>query len=475
MALDSNIPLAAIGAQRPRQGPADWMQNAYSLKQMMDQSQANDQRMQDEEAMRRAMTIGGKPAEIIDRIKKINLKVGLDMEKASADAQSADFEKQTKAFEFFQKRNDAWKQRLGTVLFAPPERQAELYQSVISESVREGLIPPDAIPPQFDPDWIKGKALETLQFDKQMSEHRAQLDAQHKASLRPLEIQEQQGKVDAQKKAVKVDEFVNKVGKRVLAMQQPDGTITYQEGPEVQQNATGTAVTQTTLALRAVQGDQEAKKALAMLRQQGTAAEPLMAVIGPDGKPVYVPRSQAVGKTPASNREQGRPVTSGDANRVADLDTSLDDLKTLRNEVPEGTTGTIAKIGAIMPNVVTELTGWTGPKQKQAVIDRVKQVIGKALEGGVLRKEDEYKYEKILPTIGDTKEVVKTKLEGLDKAITQRRSTLLDSLDDAGYDVTQFRSRGAAPKTVLMTGPGGDWNVPEDKVSEMEKNGYRKK
>ena len=41
---------------------------------------------------------------------------------------------------------------------------------------------------------------------------------------------------------------------------------------------------------------------------------------------------------------------------------------------------------------------------------RVKQVIGKSLEGGVLRREDEYKYVKILPTIQDPPDVAKAKI-----------------------------------------------------------------
>ncbi len=118
-----------------------------------------------------------------------------------------------------------------------------------------------------------------------------------------------------------------------------------------------------------------------------------------------------------------------------------------------------------MPGPVTELTGWgETAKQHQAVIDRVKQVIGKALEGGVLRKEDEVKYEKILPTIKDVPSVVTAKLEGLSKAIAQRRERELDAREDAGYDVAAFRARGTtkaktAPNAVgdaqQFTAPAG--------------------
>ena len=181
-----------------------------------------------------------------------------------------------------------------------------------------------------------------------------------------------------------------------------------------------------------------------------------VAVVDPQtGQPVFVHPSQAFGRRPASTREQGRPVTSGDAGRIAELDTSLDDLAVLRQTVfPDADltadvktaspTGTRAKLGAMLPNFVTEATGWgADAKSRQAVIDRVKQVIGKALEGGVLRKEDEYKYEKILPTIGDVPVVVKAKLDGLEKAIELRRERELDAREDAGYDVSRFRQRGA--------------------------------
>jgi hypothetical protein len=193
----------------------------------------------------------------------------------------------------------------------------------------------------------------------------------------------------------------------------------------------------------------------------------LVAIVGPDGKPVYVPRSQAVGKTPASTRESGggRGVTSGDANRLADFDTSLDDVTVLRKTVSGNkSTGTRAAVGAALPNFVTEATGiGQSAKEKQAVIDRVKQVIGKALEGGVLRKEDEYKYTKILPTISDTPETVKAKLDGLESALKHRKDRLLDSLDDAGYNTESYRSRAPKP---AQTGGSGEKKVGRFTVRE---------
>lgn len=176
-------------------------------------------------------------------------------------------------------------------------------------------------------------------------------------------------------------------------------------------------------------------------------------VVGPDGEFQDLAGVAPPGSKPASSREQGRAVTSGDAGRIAELDSSIDDLAVLRQTVlpvdPKTgkpsefkTTGTKAKAGAVIPNWATELTGWgADAKSRQAVIDRVKQVIGKALEDGVLRKEDERKYEKILPTIGDVASVVATKLEGLDKAVALRKQRILESLADAGYDTSRFTER----------------------------------
>ena len=221
----------------------------------------------------------------------------------------------------------------------------------------------------------------------------------------------------------------------------------FESAAEPPKAATSANPTEASLALLAANGDKGAARALEIMRRQkataGSGGPRLW--INRDGKTLRVSESEIrPGDTPMNTREQGRPVTSGDAGRIADLDTSLNDIATLTKTIPAGTTGTAAKVGASVPNWFTE---WTGvgatAKSKQAVIDRVKQVIGKALEGGVLRKEDEYKYEKILPTIGDVDSVVASKLQGLEAAIRQRRQTTLDALEDAGYDTGRFNARGA--------------------------------
>lgn len=135
-------------------------------------------------------------------------------------------------------------------------------------------------------------------------------------------------------------------------------------------------------------------------------------------------------------------LPAGEAVKISDLDNALTELATLKGTIPEGTTGTRAAIGAAMPNAVTNALGWgKDAKQKLATINRVKQIIGKALEGGVLRKEDEEKYAKILPTIQDGPELVASKLSDLADAIQRKRLSSIDSYEDAGYDMSRYRSR----------------------------------
>ncbi|UOF78698.1 hypothetical protein [Caudoviricetes sp.] len=79
----------------------------------------------------------------------------------------------------------------------------------------------------------------------------------------------------------------------------------------------------------------------------------------------------------------------------------------------------------------------------QAQIDRVKQVIGKALEGGVLRKEDEEKYKKILPTVRDPQSVALSKIAELRRKLAEDLKnyvTLQSTYGKGAADITNMFS-----------------------------------
>lgn len=87
---------------------------------------------------------------------------------------------------------------------------------------------------------------------------------------------------------------------------------------------------------------------------------------------------------------------------------------------------------------------------QQASINRVKQIVGKALEGGVLRKEDEEKYAKILPTMNDRPEVARSKIMQLRNMIAEdmQRYTSTQSAYGKGagqsYDLQSILGAGGA-------------------------------
>lgn len=75
----------------------------------------------------------------------------------------------------------------------------------------------------------------------------------------------------------------------------------------------------------------------------------------------------------------------------------------------------------------------------QASLNRAAQVIGKFMEGGVLRKEDEAKYANILPKLTDTPEVAKKKLEDVVQLLKDKSNQYITDYDLGGYDVSGFQ------------------------------------
>lgn len=73
-------------------------------------------------------------------------------------------------------------------------------------------------------------------------------------------------------------------------------------------------------------------------------------------------------------------------------------------------------------------------QKANATIFLIKQIIGKGLEGGVLRKEDEYKYEKILPKLTDTPQTVEAKIKLLEQILQEKQDTYISGYQEAGYD-----------------------------------------
>jgi hypothetical protein len=99
-------------------------------------------------------------------------------------------------------------------------------------------------------------------------------------------------------------------------------------------------------------------------------------------------------------------------------------------------------------DVVRALNPWdTSAKGFQQLVYATKQIIGKGLEGGVLRAEDEHKYDKIIPKLGNTRPVLQKKYEQLREMIINKYQSNREGLEKARYDVTRFEPTPGARRT----------------------------
>ena len=80
-------------------------------------------------------------------------------------------------------------------------------------------------------------------------------------------------------------------------------------------------------------------------------------------------------------------------------------------------------------------------KRAQTVDARMRsasQAFGKFMEGGVLRKEDEEKYRKMFPQLGDEVTVAKNKLAIVRRQLAQKYNDDKATMGKSGYDVSGF-------------------------------------
>lgn len=126
----------------------------------------------------------------------------------------------------------------------------------------------------------------------------------------------------------------------------------------------------------------------------------------------------------------GKNLSPGDQERFGQGREAIKQLNALQGIVESNTAefGPIqGRIGSINPYATTAQT-------VQASVNTAKQTIGKYLEGGVLRKEDEEKYAKILPTLADTPEVANQKISIVRDMLNRKLSGDVAALQKQGYN-----------------------------------------
>lgn len=81
---------------------------------------------------------------------------------------------------------------------------------------------------------------------------------------------------------------------------------------------------------------------------------------------------------------------------------------------------------------------YSGAQTIEDDLKRSSQLIGKFMEGGVLRLEDEKKYAKMLPKLTDTPEVAQNKLEWVRTMLTEKYNWYIRDYAKSGYDVSNY-------------------------------------
>lgn len=169
-------------------------------------------------------------------------------------------------------------------------------------------------------------------------------------------------------------------------------------------------------AQSSVDSNQQVKQILAMGVLSGEIgagdAETIISLLGLDSAP------------------SGRTLPAGNLKSLSDTKEALNLLPKLTGLVEGGSSAFGPVEGQIRSRIPWDKTG----QKAKSTVTLVKQIIGKGLEGGVLRKEDEYKYEQILPKLGDTEDTVRTKIQLLEETLRNKYDTAIEMYQAGGYD-----------------------------------------
>ena len=123
-----------------------------------------------------------------------------------------------------------------------------------------------------------------------------------------------------------------------------------------------------------------------------------------------------------------RRMPMGFVKQVAEYNSAMAELVALQQ--------TLDKFGGT--SIETGLWSWipgTNAQMALSDINKARQRIGKTLEGGVLRKEDEEKYKKILPTVFDMKNVSEFKIESMMATLQRDKDILIATWKELGAGV----------------------------------------
>jgi len=157
---------------------------------------------------------------------------------------------------------------------------------------------------------------------------------------------------------------------------------------------------------------------------------------------------QQIGSTAQQN------VGAAEVNRLSDTQQGITMLDNLVESSPS-----FKSLSNSPLDIARVMNPWDEDvKSFDQLVASTRQVIGKGLEGGVLRKEDEAKYAKILPSLGEPISLRQKKATQLRSMLANKYNTDLQSLGSANFKTGKF-----APVTAKVYGEG---NIPSFATEE---------
>jgi len=159
----------------------------------------------------------------------------------------------------------------------------------------------------------------------------------------------------------------------------------------------------------------------------------------PSNADKYIQYYQQIESIFGGGQPEQKEYSSTIAGNISDFQSSIDGLDKLAQEIGN----TKGSVDPIMGFIRSLNPYDVDQKNLVAMIDKTRQIVGKAMEGGVLRKEDEEKYKKILPTASDTKENALFKIASI-------RDDLVKKLQDYSSMVGAGGQQSQSMEDILM-------------------------
>ncbi len=127
----------------------------------------------------------------------------------------------------------------------------------------------------------------------------------------------------------------------------------------------------------------------------------------------------------------GTQLPAHEAVNLGTANAAVDVTKDLYKKWDKDGRGVISWLTSFLPN--------TDSSRYEDSRKMAKQIIGGYLEGGVLRKEDEEKYEAYLPKVGDSKATASNRTNSLLALVASRQREQKKALGGAGYNVSGIK------------------------------------